>query len=96
MGEDHAVHGPGHPATLIARHNLAASYSNAGRIQDALDLSERVLADRERLLGPGHPATLIARHNLARAREATAAVQQPDTATPPTAPDPQPPSDTSE
>ncbi|MFD8302991.1 tetratricopeptide repeat protein, partial [Streptomyces sp. NPDC059690] len=72
-----------HPDTLSARHNLAASYSDAGRIQDALELRERVLADRERILGEDHPATLSARHNLARARDAAAAVQQPDTATAP-------------
>ncbi|WP_344599441.1 tetratricopeptide repeat protein [Streptomyces glaucus] len=90
------VLGPDHPDTLTARHNLAVSYGAAGRVQEALDLRERVLADRERLLGPDHPATLRARNSLTRAREAAAAVQQPDTATPATAPDPQPPSDTPE
>ncbi|WP_159020907.1 tetratricopeptide repeat protein, partial [Streptomyces sp. HNS054] len=43
-----SIHGPDHPDTLGARANLAVSYSDAGRIQDALDLNERVLADRER------------------------------------------------
>ncbi|MFI1047223.1 tetratricopeptide repeat protein [Streptomyces griseoruber] len=89
LGEDH-------PDTLTSRHNLANSYSNAGRVQDALDLSERVLADPERILGEDHPDTLSTRHNLARARDAAAAVQQPDTATPAIAPDHQPPSDTLE
>ncbi|MEV4867190.1 tetratricopeptide repeat protein [Streptomyces ossamyceticus] len=81
LGEDH-------PDTLSARHNLAVSYSDAGRVQDALHLGERVLADRERILGEDHPATLRTRNNLARARDAMAAVQQPDTAT---GPDYQPP-----
>ncbi|WP_437017887.1 tetratricopeptide repeat protein [Streptomyces sp. enrichment culture] len=60
-----SIHGPDHPDALIARNNLALSYSAAGRIHDALDLRERVLADSERLLGSDHPATLIARNNLA-------------------------------
>ncbi|MGW3478981.1 tetratricopeptide repeat protein, partial [Streptomyces althioticus] len=41
------------------------SYSDAGRVQEALELREHVLADRERLLGPDHPNTLSARNNLA-------------------------------
>ncbi|MFF4227757.1 tetratricopeptide repeat protein [Streptomyces sp. NPDC001820] len=59
------IHGPDHPDTLRARHNLAVSYRSAGRVRVALDLGERVLADRERILGPDHPDTLEARHNLA-------------------------------
>ncbi|MFJ7044158.1 tetratricopeptide repeat protein [Streptomyces sp. NPDC101112] len=90
------IHGPDHPDTLTARNNLAISYSHPGRAQDALNLRERVLADYERILGEDHPDTLTARHNLARARDAAAAVQQPDTATPATAPDHQLPSDTPE
>ncbi|MFF2674375.1 tetratricopeptide repeat protein [Streptomyces niveus] len=85
--------GPDHPATLNARNNLAVSYSDAGRLQDALHLHERVLADRERALGPDHPATLGARNNLAHVREAAAAVPQPDAATPSTTRGLQPPSD---
>ncbi|MFE6177084.1 tetratricopeptide repeat protein [Streptomyces sp. NPDC056464] len=80
------VLGDDHPDTLSAR-NLAESYGDAGRLDDALDLGERVLADYERVLGDDHPHTLTARNNLARARDAAAAVQQPDTATPATAPD---------
>ncbi|MFE0730562.1 tetratricopeptide repeat protein, partial [Streptomyces antibioticus] len=60
--------GPDHPDTLTARSNLAVSYSDAGRTQDALDLDERVLADMERLLGPDHPDTLTARAALDRER----------------------------
>jgi len=47
--------GDEHPATLSARANLAASYRQAGRTHHAIDLLERVLADRERLLGDEHP-----------------------------------------
>ncbi|MEU5115905.1 FxSxx-COOH system tetratricopeptide repeat protein [Streptomyces longwoodensis] len=91
LADRERVLGDDHPDTLTARSNLAVSYNNAGRIQDALDLRERVLADRERVLGDDHPDTLTARHSLARARDAAAAVQQLDTATPPTATDLQPP-----
>ncbi|WP_159100224.1 tetratricopeptide repeat protein [Streptomyces lunaelactis] len=79
--------GPDHPDTLRARNNLAVSYGDAGRVQEALDLGERVLADSERILGPDHPDTLRARNNLATYDDAATAVQQPNTATPTTAPD---------
>ncbi|MGW7383577.1 tetratricopeptide repeat protein, partial [Streptomyces sp. NPDC054794] len=36
------IHGSDHPDTLTARNNLADSYRAAGRVQDALDLRERV------------------------------------------------------
>ncbi|WP_159020971.1 tetratricopeptide repeat protein, partial [Streptomyces sp. HNS054] len=68
----------------------AVSYGDAGRVQDALNLSERVLADYERLLGPDHPDTLTARNHLAHLRGCAAAAKQPDTAT---SPDHKPPSD---
>ncbi|MGA5727099.1 tetratricopeptide repeat protein [Streptomyces seoulensis] len=90
------IHGPDHPDTLSARNNLAVSYSDTERVEEALNLGERALADCERILGNDHPATLIARKNLARARDAAAAVQQLDTATPATVADLQPPSDASE
>ncbi|MFE6247303.1 tetratricopeptide repeat protein [Streptomyces niveus] len=83
--------GPDHPDTLGARHNLAISYSDAGRTQDALELRERVLADHQRLLGPDHPATLSARHNLATIRAIAADIQQPATATGPGLRPPSPP-----
>jgi tetratricopeptide (TPR) repeat protein len=59
------IHGLDHPCTLIARNNLAGSYSAAGRTQEALKHRVRVLADSERILGTDHPATLTARSNLA-------------------------------
>jgi hypothetical protein len=45
----------------MTRANLAASYQQAGRTRDAIDLGERVLADSQRLLGDEHPDTLNAR-----------------------------------
>ena len=44
--------GTGHPSTVTARANLAASYRQAGRTADAIAIEEEVAADRERSLGP--------------------------------------------
>ncbi len=57
--------GPEHPDTLTARGNLAGSHWLAGRTADAIELQERVLADRERLLGPENRDTVALRGNLA-------------------------------
>jgi tetratricopeptide (TPR) repeat protein len=38
-----------------------------GRLDEAIRLYERTLADRERVLGAGHPDTLSSRNNLAYA-----------------------------
>ncbi|WP_329595816.1 FxSxx-COOH system tetratricopeptide repeat protein (plasmid) [Streptomyces sp. NBC_01362] len=54
-----------HLDTLTARSNLAASYWQAGRTNDAIDIEEHVLAEYERLLGDEHPDTLSARADLA-------------------------------
>ena len=59
------VLGNDHPDTLNSRHNLAASYGNVGRHEDALALNQQVLADRVRVLGNDHPDTLHSRNNLA-------------------------------
>jgi Tetratricopeptide repeat len=47
---------------------LAYAYESAGRLDQAIPLYERTLADRERVLGPDHPDTLSSRNNLERAR----------------------------
>ena len=59
--------GPDHPRTLPARGNLANAYRSAGRLEQAIDLFERTLADRERVLGADHPDTLTSRNDLAGA-----------------------------
>jgi tetratricopeptide (TPR) repeat protein len=59
--------GANDPTTVRIRNNLAAAYLKAGRIAEAMPLSEQTLADQERLLGADHPATMTARNNLARA-----------------------------
>ena len=57
--------GDEHPSTLIARGNLAASYSLAGWTAEAITIGERVVADCTRLLGEEDPNTLKARASLA-------------------------------
>ena len=57
--------GPDHPRTLASRNNLAHAYRSAGRLKEAIDLYERTLEDRERLLEPDHTDTLASRNNLA-------------------------------
>ena len=57
--------GPDHPSTLTSRNSLAHAYWSAGRVDEAVPLFERTLADRERVLGADHPRTLASRGNLA-------------------------------
>ncbi|MEU8509917.1 tetratricopeptide repeat protein [Streptomyces brevispora] len=56
---------PEHPATLAARANLTAAYSQAGLFHEAIRIGEQVVADCERILDPDHLNTLHARVNLA-------------------------------
>jgi tetratricopeptide (TPR) repeat protein len=53
--------------TLITRLSLTRSYSDAGRINEAIPLLEDTLVAFERVLGPDHPNTLASRNNLAHA-----------------------------
>ena len=61
--------GPDNPRTLASRNNLANAYRSAGKLEQAIDLHKRTLADSERVLGPDHPHTLTSRNNLALAYE---------------------------
>ncbi|RRR33306.1 tetratricopeptide repeat protein, partial [Schaalia georgiae] len=61
--------GPDHPGTLASQGNLADAYRDAGRLDEAIPLFEKVLADSARLLGDNHPDTLTSRGNLAYAYE---------------------------
>ena len=56
---------PGHPLTLMSRHNLAAAYQEAGRVREAIALHEPNLKYMEARLGPDNFGTLTGRHNLA-------------------------------
>jgi Tetratricopeptide repeat len=62
--EDDAL-GPGHPDTLVTRHELAYWTGEAGDAAGARDQCAALLPMIERVLGPGHPATLTTRSNLA-------------------------------
>ena len=61
--------GPDNSYTLISRNNLACAYRDAGRLDEAIDLFEQVLADRLRALEPDHLDILVSRNNLADAYE---------------------------
>jgi hypothetical protein len=52
---------------LASRNNLAASYRDAGRTDEAIALHQQNLASCERTLGPDHPNTLLSRRNFAQA-----------------------------
>jgi tetratricopeptide (TPR) repeat protein len=58
--------GPEHPDTLTAMNNLAASYHDAGRREEALGIREEVLVLHRKLSGSEHSDTLSAMHNLLR------------------------------
>jgi hypothetical protein len=57
--------GPDHPLTLSGMNNLAISYANAGRAQEALKLREDTLRLRKAKLGRDHPGTLESMNELA-------------------------------
>lgn len=61
-----------HPAdgldAIDVRLGLASALLDAGRVAEALELFERTVADRTRILGPDHSGTLDARRLLGLAR----------------------------
>jgi tetratricopeptide (TPR) repeat protein len=50
---------------LTTRSNLARAYQSEGRADDAVELSEAVVADYVRVLGADQQPTLVARNDLA-------------------------------
>jgi hypothetical protein len=50
---------------VATRHNLAASYWHAGRLDGAIRIEEQVAADRGRILGPHHSDTIASQRTLA-------------------------------
>lgn len=85
--------GGSHPDALASREALANAYASAGELDRAIRLYEATLTQSEEVLGDTHSHTLASRNNLAHARKAAETVQQPDTATPATAPSLQHPVD---
>ncbi|MGW9122365.1 tetratricopeptide repeat protein [Streptomyces sp. NPDC055663] len=65
VAEGERLLGNEHRDTLTTRANLATSYWQAGRTNDAIEIEEHVLAEYERLLGNEHRDTLTTRANLA-------------------------------
>ena len=68
--------GPDHPRTLTARNNLANAYRSAGKLEQAIDLHKRTLADRERVLKSNHPDILASRNDLASTYESAGRLDQ--------------------
>ena len=54
----------------MAMNNLAISYAEAGRQDEALKLREQALALAQKIFGAEHPETLRAMHNLADSYDA--------------------------
>ncbi len=61
------VLGPDHSQAFRCRDGLASAYEAAGRLDDAIGVHERTLAERQRILGKDHPDTLASCGHLARA-----------------------------
>ena len=59
------VLGPEHPATLTSLTNLARTFSDQGKYEQADELGVKVLDPHIRVLGPEHPDTLTSMANLA-------------------------------
>jgi tetratricopeptide (TPR) repeat protein len=65
LDERNKVLGVGHPDTILAMGELAATYSNIGKYKEAEKLEIQVLDARKRILGVGHPHTIRAMGKLA-------------------------------
>lgn len=59
------VLGMEHNWTLACMHNLACTYQEEGRLEEAEKLQMQVLEIRKRVLGAEHPRTLASMNNLA-------------------------------
>ena len=57
--------GPGHPATLTTMNNLALTYSEQEKHEDARELELKAMNLHKEVLGPEHPHTLTSMGNLA-------------------------------
>ena len=68
--------GPDHPGILVSRVGLAFAYLSAGRIDEAIGLFERTLADCERVLGDDDHYTLFSRVGLAGAYQAAGRIDE--------------------
>src|SRR5262249_57868636 len=67
LGMARARRGPDHPETLLVMHNLAVSYAQAHRLDEAIPLFAEVVRLRKARLLPDHPDTLASLDGLADA-----------------------------
>jgi Tetratricopeptide repeat len=58
LGEDH-------PSTLTSMANLASTYRDQGRLDEAEELGVQVMEGCKKKLGEDHPDTLTSMNNLA-------------------------------
>ncbi|KAJ6484270.1 P-loop containing nucleoside triphosphate hydrolase protein [Mycena vulgaris] len=63
--EQRTVLSEDHPDTLYAMGNLASTYQQLGKLQEAEELEVVVFEKRRKILGEDHPSTLRAMGNLA-------------------------------
>ena len=61
--------GEEHPNTLTGMGNLACTYKNQGRLNEAELIETQVMDMAKKLLGAEHPDTLISMGNLASTYE---------------------------
>lgn len=64
LAEARAALGDQHPQTILALHNLSAVLQSSGKWQEALAISQEVVAARSFLYGSEHPQTLFSRNIL--------------------------------
>jgi Flp pilus assembly protein TadD len=57
--------GADHPSTLSSMNNLALTYRNQGRWEEAETLQVQVMETSKTKLGANHPDTLTSMNNLA-------------------------------
>ena len=64
MGTSLKVLGQEHPSTLKSINNLAHTYKNLDRTDDAINLMERAVELRSKTIGPDHPDTIVSVDSL--------------------------------
>jgi hypothetical protein len=70
VGDEQASARDEHPSTLTRKANLASTYSDQGRWDEAEKLKLEVLETSKRVLGDEHPSTLTSKANLAHTMQA--------------------------
>ena len=71
LGVERRVLGVEHPGTLMTMDNLASTYLQQGRMEEAEQLLSQVLESRKGVLGAEHPSILMTVQDLANAQRAS-------------------------